>query len=319
MNLTPRELAARTGGLGDVRPPSEGAGVIAERQHHLHRRADRVARGLGWLSLALGIAQLAAPGTIARLAGVRDDRRSRRAARAVGLREIIAGLGILTRERPAGFLAARVAGDAIDLALLGSVGGLRRRDRGRVRAAQGAAAALAALDAACALALGWRLTPRASRPHELRKIEVVRSICVERPVDDVYGFFRNLPNLPRFMRHLTSVEEISPRRSRWKAIAPAGRVVEWEAELISERPSELLAWRTVPGAEIENGGSVRFRPVLKGTEVMVTMRYEPPAGLLGATVAKLFGEEPGQQVEEDLRRLKEVLEGPRAVAAYPAR
>lgn len=308
MNLTPRELAARKGGDAVVHPPNQGASLSAGRQHRAHRRADGVARALGWFSLALGAAQLVVPGAVARLAGVRDDRASRRAARAVGLRGIVAGLGILTRERPSGVLLARAAGDAVDLALLGSARGLRRRDRGRIRAAEIAAVALAVVDIGCAWVLGRGIRPTSSRPHERRKIEVVRSIRIDRTVDVVYGFWRDLENLPRFMAHLESVEVTGGGRSHWRARAPAGGVVEWDAELTSERPNELLAWRSVPGAEIENGGSVRFIPVSTGTEVVVTLRYDPPGGLLGATVAKLFGEEPGQQVEDDLRRLKRELE-----------
>jgi uncharacterized membrane protein len=139
---------------------------------------------------------------------------------------------------------------------------------------------------------------------------VVRSVTIRQPIAMVYDFWRNFENLPRFMVHLESVRVTGDRRSHWVARAPAGRTVEWDAETLEDRPNELIAWRTLPGATVPNSGQIRFREADggRGTEVHVEIRYDPPAGKLGALVAKLFGEEPNQQVAGDLRRLKQVLE-----------
>jgi uncharacterized membrane protein len=141
-------------------------------------------------------------------------------------------------------------------------------------------------------------------------IRVRKSVTVNRPAEEVYAFWRNLENLPRFMKNLESVQVSGGNRSHWKAKAPAGTSVEWDAVTIEDRPNELIAWRSVEGADVPNVGVVRFvrAPGGRGTEIHVELRYDPPAGKLGSLVAKLFGDEPGQQVDGDLRRLKQVLE-----------
>ena len=141
-------------------------------------------------------------------------------------------------------------------------------------------------------------------------IKVERSLVINRPADELYAFWRNFENLPRFMDHLESVTVLTPGRSRWTARAPAGSRVSWDAEIHNEIPDRLIAWRSLPGADVPNAGSVHFTPVRGGgrTEVRVVLSYEPPGGRLGAAVAKLFGREPDQQVDEDLRRFKQVME-----------
>jgi uncharacterized membrane protein len=142
-------------------------------------------------------------------------------------------------------------------------------------------------------------------------IKVERSVTVNRPIQEVYTFWRNFENLPRFMDHLESVTVIDETRSHWVAKAPAGAKVEWDAAIHNEIENELIAWRSLPGSEVSNAGSVHFTSVGDGnqTEVLVVLSYEPPAGKLGAAVARLLGEEPSQQVEDDLRRFKQVMEG----------
>jgi uncharacterized membrane protein len=141
-------------------------------------------------------------------------------------------------------------------------------------------------------------------------IHVEKTITVNLPASQVFQFWRNFENLPRFMNHLESVTCIGPNRSHWVAKAPAGRSVEWDAEIINEGENELIAWRSLEGSEVDNAGSVRFTeaPEHRGTEIKVNLRYNPPAGKVGAVVAKLFHEEPSQQISEDLKRLKQVLE-----------
>ena len=140
-------------------------------------------------------------------------------------------------------------------------------------------------------------------------VRVDESIVLNRPRSEVYRFWRNLENLPRFMDHLEAVTVLDEERSHWVAKGPAGTRVEWDAVIHNEIPNELLAWRSLEGSEVDNAGSVHFRPTETGdTEVRVVLRYDPPAGRLGAAVARLFGEDPSRQVADDLRRLKQVVE-----------
>jgi len=145
-------------------------------------------------------------------------------------------------------------------------------------------------------------------------IRVERTITVNRPREEVYHFWRQLENLPRFMDHLESVTVLDEDRSHWVAKAPAGTKVEWDASIQDEIENELIVWRSLPGSDIDNAGSVHFIPAAEGTEVRVVLSYDPPAGKVGAAVAKLLGEEPEQQIEEDLRRFKQVVEAAEAPA-----
>ncbi|HUF36594.1 MAG TPA: SRPBCC family protein, partial [Gemmatimonadales bacterium] len=139
-------------------------------------------------------------------------------------------------------------------------------------------------------------------------IRVEQAVTIERPREEIYRFWRNFENLPRFMDHLESVHVLDEQRSHWVAKGPAGTRAEWDAEIHNEIPDDLIAWRSLPGSEVDQAGSVHFVPVAGGTEVRVVLRYDPPAGKLGAAVARLFGEDPSHQVAEDLRRFKQVLE-----------
>jgi uncharacterized membrane protein len=141
-------------------------------------------------------------------------------------------------------------------------------------------------------------------------VKVEESVTINRPVLEVYRFWRNFENLPRFMDHLESVTVIDDARSHWVAKGPAGTKVEWDAIIHNEVEDELIAWRSLPGAEVNNAGSVHFTPTPDGTgtDVRVVMSYEPPAGMVGVAVAKLLGEEPSKQVAEDLRRFKQVMD-----------
>jgi uncharacterized membrane protein len=151
-------------------------------------------------------------------------------------------------------------------------------------------------------------------------IKVERSIVIDRSAQELYAFWRDFENLPRFMEHLESVTVLTPQRSRWTARAPAGGHVSWEAEIHNEIPNQLIAWRSLPNSDVPNAGSVHFTPLFgaSSTEVRVVLSYEPPAGRLGAAVARLFGEEPHQQVEEDLRRFKQVMESGEVATLPPA-
>jgi uncharacterized membrane protein len=272
---------------------------------HALAAAQRRARGLGFLSLGLGIAQLAAPRAFNRAIGL-GERPSRHAATfGVGLRELATGLGLLSRRRPTGWLWMRVAGDVMDLAMLGRALGAKRANRPRVLGAMAAAGGLTILDLVTARQLAR------GRDEALRRaLRVERTITVDRPPEEVYRFWRDFQNLPRFMAHVQSVQVHDERRSRWRVKGPAGVIVEWDAEVTQDRPGELLAWRSVGDADVANAGTVRFVPAPggRGTEVHVELRYDPPAGRIGSKIAKLFGREPGQQAASDLRRFKQVME-----------
>lgn len=149
-------------------------------------------------------------------------------------------------------------------------------------------------------------TARGSRSD----VDVEASVTINKPSDELYRFWRNFENLPRFMRHLKSVTVAGDTRSHWVVKAPAGTTVEWDAEIIEERANELLAWRSLPGADVASAGEVTFKaaPGNRGTVVRVRVQYAPPLGALGSALAKLFGEEPSQQIADDLRRFKQLME-----------
>jgi uncharacterized membrane protein len=143
-----------------------------------------------------------------------------------------------------------------------------------------------------------------------RGIKLEKSVTINRPPEELYRFWRNFENLPRFMNHLESVSETGAGRSHWVAKAPAGSTVEWDAEIYNEKEGEMIAWRTLEGADVASAGSVHFEraPGGRGTLMRVVLKYDPPAGKLGALVARLFGENPEQQIEEDLRRFRQLME-----------
>lgn len=143
-------------------------------------------------------------------------------------------------------------------------------------------------------------------------MDVQRSVTINRPKDELFRIWRNLENLPRFMKHLNlvKVNQIDNGRSHWVAKAPLGREIEWDSEIIEERENDYLAWKSLPGSMVGSIGRVHFldAPGGRGTTIHVSMQYQPPAGSLGAAFAKLFGEEPAQQVREDLRHFKQMME-----------
>jgi uncharacterized membrane protein len=266
---------------------------------------------LGYFSLGLGLAELLAPKVMNRVIGVKHpDEQSINTMRLMGLREIGHGVAILTNQQPTKAVWSRVAGDALDLALLGRTWANPENDRGRTLFATLNVLAVGAVDLITARQLSRQPETIANARMDEGIVRTKRSITVHRPVEEVYAFWRDFENLPRFMRHLESVTVLGDRRSHWKALAPAGRTVEWDAETTEDRENELIAWRSLPGASVYNAGEVRFMPAPggRGTEVRVTLEYDPPFGKLGSKVAMLWREEPGQQVQDDLRHFKQVME-----------
>jgi len=151
-------------------------------------------------------------------------------------------------------------------------------------------------------------SPSASIEHKAG-IRVEKTVTINKPIEEIYRFWRNFENLPRFMDHLESVRVTDDTHSHWKAKGPAKKSVEWDAVIINDIANEVIAWKSTD-AQVANAGSVRFRsaPGGHGTEVTVNLEYEPPAGKAGMLVAKIFGEEPTQQVQDALRHFKQVME-----------
>ena len=271
---------------------------------------ESLADFLGYFSIGLGMAEFLAPTLMNRVIGVKHpDETSINTMRLMGLREIGHGVALLSNQFPAKSAWARVAGDALDLALLGRTFANADNDRGRTAFATLNVLAVTALDVMAARQLSQQPETEANAGKHDGIVRTKRSITVNKPVEEVYAVWRDFARFPEFMRHLERVT-VQGTRSHWVAKAPAGQSVEWDAETIEDRPDEVIAWRSVEGADVYNAGRVTFlkAPGDRGTEVRVELEYKPPFGKLGSKVAMLWREEPGQQVQDDLRHFKQVME-----------
>jgi uncharacterized membrane protein len=143
-----------------------------------------------------------------------------------------------------------------------------------------------------------------------KSIKVEKTVTINKPADELYRFWHDFENLPTFMKHLKSVTVQNDKRSHWIANAPLDNSVEWDADILEDRENEFISWASVEGADVENSGFIRFKkaPGDRGTEVKVVLEYSPPGGALASAFAKLFGEEPEQQIGDDLRRFKMLME-----------
>lgn len=266
---------------------------------------QELARGLGWFSIGLGLAELLMPYAVARLAG--GTGRHTGLVRLYGLRELASGVAILSGgRRPVAGVWSRVGGDMIDVATLGLAAVSPATNKAGVAFALANVAAVTALDLHCVQELSRQagtLTHEGTIRHR-------HSIAINRPPGEVYGYWRNLENLPRFMYHLQSVQDLGDGHSHWITSGPAGTRIEWDAEITEDRPDELLAWRSLGGADVDQSGVVRFepRPGGRGTIVRIELEYRPPGGLAGSAVAALFHQAPEQQIYDDLRRFKQIME-----------
>jgi uncharacterized membrane protein len=257
---------------------------------------------LAWFGIGLGLTEFLVPRRLARTIGVSSQHQ--RLIRAMGVREIANGIGILLAPSQSAGVWARVAGDMIDLGCLGAAFTSSRSNRGRLLAAAAAVAGATTLDVLCA----QQLTRGVQTRHGA--IPTVVTLTINRSREEVYTTWRNLTNLPRWMKHLRSVDIRGDRRSHWVASGPAGSTVEWDAEITEDRPNEVIAWRSIEGSDVDHSGVVRFEraPGNRGTMVTLEMHYAPPAGTLGSAVAAWFGEDPPQSMKMDLRRFKQVME-----------
>jgi uncharacterized membrane protein len=192
--------------------------------------------------------------------------------------------------------------------------GLRRRSlAGIAAAAAGIALVWRGLSGWSGLygALG---VDRAEPPVGNLGVKIEREVIVAAPPERLYRFWRNVENLPRIMSHLQSVEPLSETRSRWRAKAPAGIPVEWEAEIINDQPPHLIAWRTRSTSPVAHAGSVRFVPIDGTTRLAVSLQYDPPGGALTHAVAALMDADAGARIAHDLEEFKRALESGRLAA-----
>ncbi|WOD40249.1 SRPBCC family protein [Nodosilinea sp. E11] len=143
-----------------------------------------------------------------------------------------------------------------------------------------------------------------------KAIRVEKTVTINRPASELYSYWRRLENLPEFMRHIKSVQVFDDSRSHWVVNAPLDQSIEWDAVIVNDQPDHLIAWASAEDAEVDHSGFVRFQPATgnRGTEVKVVMEYELPGGVMAAAIAKLFGEEPEQQIGDDLNRFKQLME-----------
>jgi uncharacterized membrane protein len=271
-----------------------------------HRtRAYRTATGLGWFSIGLGVAELVAPHAVARMAGIPDRPWL---TRLCGLREIASGLGILNRPaQRSTFLWSRVAGDAMDLALLGSaLASPRNPRRDQTLLATAAVAGVTLLDVMTAREYSRSEGGYAASSHV---VPLETSLAVNRSPEECYRFWRDFSNLPRFMTNIESVQATDDKHSHWVGKLPVGGTTEWDSELTSDIPNSLIAWRSI-GTKFAHVGTVRFEPEMRGrgTIVRLRMQYEPPGGTLGTMAMKMVAGFKKGAARENLRRFKQLLE-----------
>jgi uncharacterized membrane protein len=221
------------------------------------------------------------------------------------------GIGILTERNPAPWLWSRVIGDVIDLVALGTAMRRGNPERGRATLSFAAVAGVLAVDTLAASHLtrhaGHPLVSGVAAPTDLY---FETSIATIKSPDECYHFWRNIENLPRFMDNLESVKQLDERRFHWVAKGSGPVTFEWDCEITEDRPGAALAWRTLVGAQVPNAGSVLFEPAPhgRGTIVRLSIHYSPVEGRLTAALAKLLRQDPQTQVQEDLRRFKQLLE-----------
>ena len=259
-------------------------------------------RSLAWFSIGLGVAELLAPRSVGRAIGV-GERTT--ALRLCGVREIASGVGLLSGRSPTAFALSRVAGDIMDLSLLGAALRSPASDPSRIAAAATAVAGVTALDVYAS-----QLDARGALAAAPQTTYAQVSLAINASPERLYAFWRKLENLPRFMRHIESVRSTGEKTSHWAARLRGGPRLEWEAELTQDEPNSLIAWRTTGESEVSHSGSVHFEPAIagRGTIVRVRMSYGAPGGQLGTAAAKLLGDAPEQLLRADLRRLKQLIE-----------
>ncbi|HTW37341.1 MAG TPA: SRPBCC family protein [Steroidobacteraceae bacterium] len=330
------------------RPIARALGSMGRRERFASQR--RIAAGLGCFSIGLGLLELLAPRTLGRLIGLEhrprlwrwarhagldrwvsgaDAAHARRYVRrqlprtlsglssteallirALGLREIVSGVGILTRPRPAAWLWSRVLGDAMDLSLLGLALSSRRSTSPRLIGATAAVLGVTALDVLASVE--FTRIRRAGEPLEIRRrrVPLEATMLINRSPEECYRLWRDLNNLPRFMESVESVRIESDTRSHWIATGPGGLRLEWDSEIVSDTPNRLISWRSLD-ADVPHAGAVHFDPAPGGRGTLVRVRMNhggAPGGAFSRLATRMLGRVPQLQIREDLRRFKRLLE-----------
>lgn len=310
------------------RPIARALGHVDRGERFALQR--RIAAGLGCFSIGLGLVELLAPRTLGRLIGLSEGgngwaRYVRRPLprsvsglsstealllRALGLREIVSGVGILTRPRPAGWLWSRVLGDAMDLSLLGLALSSRRSSSPRLIGATAAVVGVTALDVLASVE--FTRMRRAGEPLEIRRrrVPLEATMLINRSPEECYRLWRDLSNLPRFMGSVESVRVESDTRSHWVAKGPGGLRLEWDSEIVNDTPNRLISWRSLD-AEVPHAGSVHFDPAPGGRGTLVRVRMNhggTPGGSLSRLATRMLGRIPQLEIREDLRRFKRLIE-----------
>ena len=312
MDSPTTQRGQRTGnGDGSDSQWTQQASPMSQSNGHVSMSGgmEPLARALGWFSLGLGLAQLAAPAKMAQMIGLPGDEDDQKVMRLVGAREIASGFGILAQSKPTPWLWSRVGGDAMDLALLKSAMDSPRSDRDRVATATIAVLGITAADLLCST----RMSAEPNPPYEAvqaRDVHATAAVTVQAPINEVFGYWDGLQSLPRFMSDAASVEITGDRQSHWRLSAPAGLSVEWDAEITESRPNDQISWRTTEGSSVNVEGTIRFRtaPGGRGTQVIFDARFSPPGGELGKKIAGVFAQALGTKIGNDLRRFKQLVE-----------
>jgi uncharacterized membrane protein len=258
-------------------------------------------QALGWFSVGLGVMELLAPRSLTRMIGAPEQDAL---VRMCGARELASGIALLSQRAPTTAAFSRVAGDAMDLALLGAAFRSPEADPKRLMVATTAVLGVTALDV---YASGRQASTSLSEAPNIETAAV--SIGINSTPEKLYAFWRNFENLPRFMDYLEQVTCQDDRRSHWIAKGPGGKRVEWDSEVTHDEPNRIITWRTLPDSQVRHHGSVSFEPERngRGTLVHVRMHYGSP-GHMSAQLARILGQDPKARIKHDLRSLKQLLE-----------
>jgi uncharacterized membrane protein len=266
-----------------------------------------VAQALGWFSIGLGLAELVAPRKMAKATGLTNKSGL---MPLLGIREITSGVGILASERPSPWLWSRVAGDVMDLAVLGSGCISNPRNRTRLAIAGAMVAGVTAVDYLCSQEMSAEEKQPGRNGNGSKDQNLFRTITINKSAKALYESWRSAEMFPAIIPGLKSVTSTGPTTQHWVAAGPGGADIEWDAEIVEDRVGDRISWRSLPGAAVANSGTVRFEelPNDRGTVVRLKMDYDPPVGGLGAKLSKLFGKAPEQQATEFLRKFKQWIE-----------
>lgn len=268
----------------------------------VYKQSQQLASGLGWFSVGLGLAELAAPNAVASLIGVQAEGSTRKILRFYGARELAAGVGILSQSNPSSWLWARVAGDVLDVSSLGKAMISNGNDRGKTLAAMAAVIGVTVADIRCASHLS---KARSNGQVQRRSTAITSSITIARSPNDIYTYWRDFTRLPEIFDRLESVQALEDNRSRWKLALPMSRSLEWDAEITDDQPNSRIAWRA-GSSSAAHSGEVRFEPAAGQRATKVTVKIQPQ--LAGPGIAKLLGVIPEQHVNIALHNLKQMME-----------